>query len=561
MFRSIRWTLQLWHAAILGMALVSFGTALYLVIRGAELSNVDAELERAAHVLTSMPPSSPPGAGGRRGMGPPPWERGWPRGRGMPAQNGSSVPPDMGGRGLPPNGPQSFVPEEWWTQVPRDVLLRIGQSEQDQPYFIIWGRFGETLQASSPSLIAPPPDFLTSVITRSDERQKTENGEKGTADSTVFRPPAGPPFPSPDSGTPAFRQRGVLREVILRGPLGTRVLVGKSIQAEEAVLKKLRWELLSAGLGVLAIGLCGGWLLSRRITRPIYAISATARAISASDLSRRIDVKETDSELGSLAQTLNETFDRLETAFQRQVRFTADASHELRTPLSIIHSHAELALTRDRSVPEYRQAMETCLRAAKRTKSLVDALLVLARADAGKLDLKYERFNLKDAVDEALAMVAAQAQERNIGIEADVKPIELEADHTRILQLLTNLLVNAIQYNRQGGRVVLTVAQQGSSAILMVADTGAGIATLDQPYVFERFFRADKARSRETGGSGLGLAICQSIAEAHHGSISFTSRPGEGTTFTVQLPIDSRAADNLENSNRNKVIEHLPNEK
>ena len=118
----------------------------------------------------------------------------------------------------------------------------------------------------------------------------------------------------------------------------------------------------------MAIGLCGGWLLSKRVTRPIRVISETARAISASDLSRRIDVREADSELGSLAQTLNETFERLETAFQRQVRFTADASHELRTPLSIIHSHAELALTRDRTAPEYKQAMETCLRAAKRTK-------------------------------------------------------------------------------------------------------------------------------------------------------------------------------------------------
>jgi heavy metal sensor kinase len=324
--------------------------------------------------------------------------------------------------------------------------------------------------------------------------------------------------------------------LILPGPFGVRILVGKSLYSEEMTLHHLRWRLLGAGIAVMAIGLCGGWLLSRRATRPIQRISETAKAISASDLSRRITVEETESELGSLAQTLNETFDRLETSFQRQVRFTADASHELRTPLSIIHSHAELALTKERTAEEYKKTIETCLRAAKRTKSLVDALLVLARADAGKLDLKYERFDLKDAVDESLAMVASRAQERNVTLETDLREVEMEADRTRILQLLTNLLANAIQYNRDGGRVVLTVAKEESEVVLKIADTGVGIVAQDQPHLFERFFRADKARSREAGGSGLGLAICQSIVQAHHGSISFTSRPGEGTTFIVRLP-------------------------
>jgi signal transduction histidine kinase len=122
-------------------------------------------------------------------------------------------------------------------------------------------------------------------------------------------------------------------------------------------------------------------------------------------------------------------------------------------------------------------------------------------------------------------------------LETDLQAVELEADRTRILQLLTNLLVNAIQYNHQGGRVVLTVTQEGSEGVLMVADTGVGIAAEDQPHLFERFFRADKARSREAGGSGLGLAICQSIVEAHRGSITFTSQPGSGTKFTVRLPL------------------------
>jgi two-component system, OmpR family, sensor kinase len=508
MFRSIRWTLQLWHAAILGLALVCFGTALYLVVSRAELSRVDAELERAARVLASGPPGPPPGEAGRWGKRPP-WERDNHPGDGRGEPNRVPEPVPFGPRGRFPGGPSRPLPEQWWTQFPRDALQRIGQDEQDQPYFLVWGMRGEVLQASAASLEVPPPGANLEI--------------------------RDPKFDF--STEPEFRQRGALREVMVHGPFGITVLVGKSMRSEETALRQLRWRLLGAGVGVLAIGLCGGWLLSKRVTRPIRAISETARAISASDLSRRIAATEADSELGSLAQTLNSTFERLETAFARQVRFTADASHELRTPLSIIHSHAELALTRDRTAPEYKQAIETCLRAAKRTKSLVDALLVLARADAGKLDLKCERFDLKDAAEESLAMVAPRAQERKVTLAIEVQAIELEADRTRILQLLTNLLANAIQYNQEGGRVVLTIIQDGAEAVVSVTDTGVGIAAQDQPHVFERFFRADKARSREAGGSGLGLAICQSIVEAHQGSITFTSQPGRGTTFIVRLPL------------------------
>jgi two-component system, OmpR family, sensor kinase len=522
MFRSIRWTLQLWHAAILGVALASFGTALYLVVSRAQLGQVDAELERSARVLASGPPGPPPGEGGRGGRRPP-WER---DDHPKPDWREPNGPPGFGAPGPheppPGGGPRPFL-EGWWTQVPLNALQRLGQDEQDQPYFLIWGVRGEILRASSTTLGVPPPDDLPGRRQIDILARRKDSGAPAT--------------PSDFIGTPEFRQRGPLREVIVPGPFGVTVLVGKSIHSEETALQQLRWKLLGAGVGVMAIGLCGGWLLSRRVTQPLQTISATARAISASDLSRRIAVEEADSELGSLAQTLNETFSRLETAFERQVRFTADASHELRTPLSIIHSHAELALTRDRTAPEYKQAIETCLRAAKRTKSLVEALLVLARADAGKLDLKCERFDLQDAAAEALVMVESRAQERNVSVETDLQTVELEADRTRILQLLTNLLVNAIQYNRPGGRVVLTITPAGAEAILKVADTGVGIADQDQPHVFERFFRVDKARSREAGGSGLGLAICQSIVEAHHGTISFTSRPGEGTTFTVRLPL------------------------
>ena len=270
---------------------------------------------------------------------------------------------------------------------------------------------------------------------------------------------------------------------------------------------------------------------------PIKQISDAARAISGSDLSRRIDLGRMKSELASLAQTLNETFDRLEGAFYRQVQFVADASHELRTPLSIIHTSSEVALNRLRTPDEYREAIETNLRTSRRMKSLVESLLILASADADALELKYDRVDLRQIANESAMMLAPMAMQRNVTFQVAGESVVVSADRNRIGQLITNLFSNAIKYNRQGGSVTISVAEGDTAALVKVIDTGIGISMEDQPHVFERFFRADKARSRESGGCGLGLAICQSIVLAHGGSISFSSEPGKGTQFTVRLPI------------------------
>jgi len=287
----------------------------------------------------------------------------------------------------------------------------------------------------------------------------------------------------------------------------------------------------------MAIGLLGGWLLSARAIRPIKTITSTAQNISASNLSRRISLIETENELGSLAAVLNAMFARLEAAFERQIRFTADASHELRTPLSIIYSHAELALARDRSAEEYRKSIETCFRASKRMKSLVDSLLVLARADAGKLEIRREELDLSESAEDCLELVRPLAAEKKIQLKSELQSARICGDTFRLAQVITNLLTNAINYNREGGSVTIGVKADGGQAILTVSDTGVGIAQEDQKHLFERFYRVDKARSRELGGSGLGLAICRSIVEAHGGRISLASEPGKGTTITASLPI------------------------
>jgi heavy metal sensor kinase len=542
MLRSIRWTLQLWHGVILLAALASFAAAMYVGVSRARMNAVDAELRGTASVVLGRmrPPGGgplpedggPPGDRVRDGRpappGAPPPRRGGrpPRGaddpefRGPPAGrdefdelfNPDRPPPPR--RGGPPAGRRPRDDAGRLTDLPADLIRRPGVAEEDQPYFVVWtndGRMFQSALASGKSLPAKP--------------------------ETPAPPPAPPRGGAINDPNARFRSASGAREIVLRGPMNTCVLVGRSLRAEHAEQRALLWGLTGSGLVVLLISLAGGWLLSRRVLKPIATISDAARQISASDLSRRINVDDTKSELGSLAATLNETFDRVESAFKQQVRFTADASHELRTPLAVIHTQIELALSRERSPEEYRAAMQACLRAARRMRSLVDSLLVLARADAGRLELKRERFDLAESVEECTAMLAPLAQKRNVELSAATEsPAEVVADRMRVTQVITNLMNNAIAYNRDGGRVRVSVGREDGVAVLTVADTGVGIAPGDQADVFARFFRADKARTREAGGSGLGLAICKSIVDAHGGDIRFASRPGEGTTFTVRLP-------------------------
>jgi heavy metal sensor kinase len=346
-----------------------------------------------------------------------------------------------------------------------------------------------------------------------------------------------------------LRTRGTNREAVRYGPFFTRLVVGKSLEPEYAELRRLAWLLAAAGAGVLVMGLAGGWVLSKRAVRPIGKITRVAEEVSASSLSQRIEMKEIPSEFASLASVLNDTFARLEAAFAQQVRFTADASHELRTPLSVIHTHAQLALSRERSAEEYKNTIATCLRASNRMKSLVDSLLLLASADAGRLTLDPQPFDLRDVVEECVALVAPLGEERRV--EVRVEPAagaaegrggeaEVEADAARISQVIINLLSNGIRYNWEGGSVTASVSTDADFVVLSVADTGVGIPPEHQVHIFERFYRVDKARSREVGGSGLGLAICKNIVDAHGGTIGFESGKEGGTVFTVRLPRKAR---------------------
>ena len=343
-------------------------------------------------------------------------------------------------------------------------------------------------------------------------------------------------FNRPRTEAVGTRTRGSRREITMPGPAGSLILVGRKIGEEQRKLHEFLGVIVGAGAGVIVLALAGGWFLAGRAIRPIGRMTESARAVSSSNLSQRIDVARTKTELGRLAETLNETFDRLERAFDRQTRFTADASHELRTPLAIVQAQAELALSKERTPEEYRKGYETMLQAAQRMKAVVDGLLTLARADGREANLRKERVDLRVLVEETLSLLAPLAQEKKVAMKLHADSVHVAGDPDRLREAVANLVTNAARYNREGGRVDVTLKPDGGDAVLVVADTGIGIPGKDQPRVFERFFRVDQARGRDEGGSGLGLAITRWIVEAHGGSIAFTSREGEGSTFTIRLP-------------------------
>jgi signal transduction histidine kinase len=243
-----------------------------------------------------------------------------------------------------------------------------------------------------------------------------------------------------------------------------------------------------------------------------------------------------ETELAQLSRTLNDAFDRIQAAYNRQTRFTADASHELRTPLSIILAHGDLILKGDRSQAEYRDALSAIRRAARRMKGVVDGLLALARADAGQTPLNREVLDLTEVIEEACLILAPLAIERQIAVSTDLRSASIVGDRHLISEAIGNLLINAIQYNRVGGRIKVTLRAQEGFAQLTVSDTGLGIPRTDQPHLFDRFYRVDKSRTHATGhGSGLGLAITKWVIESHGGKIEFTSEEGAGSEFVVTL--------------------------
>jgi signal transduction histidine kinase len=308
-------------------------------------------------------------------------------------------------------------------------------------------------------------------------------------------------------------------------------------------LTKLRNYSFGA-LGVLFVASLGvGWVVAGRVLRPIGRITAVARDIQATDLSRRIELPGPEDELKQLADTFDAMLARLDAAFAAQRQFTADASHELRNPLAIIRTNVDVALTDPHADPDdLRHTITVVKRASDRMARLVDDLLALARRQEPTLE--HEPVDLGVAVTEASDDFVVPAAARNIVLDRAIAPgVVVTGDRDALKRAVANLLDNAVRLAPAGSRIRLATGSEGDRAWIAVADEGPGIAPEDQPHVFDRFWRADKARSRADGGTGLGLAIVRQIAQSHGGSIRLQSKVGVGSSFVIWLPVTTPSAE------------------
>lgn len=288
---------------------------------------------------------------------------------------------------------------------------------------------------------------------------------------------------------------------------------------------------------VLLIATAGGWWMSRRALRPVDQIIDAARLIGERSLSQRLPAPDTQDELQRLSETLNQMLGRIESAFRRVTEFTADASHELRTPVALIRTTAELALRKPRNSDDYRQALDEVHAESVRTTELIENLLTLARADAGKAALERREINLVPIVREASAQGEKLAHAKSLDFHTELPdaPVRTIGDASALRRLLLIVIDNAVKYTQEGEITVRLLSANGNPQI-HVSDTGVGISEADVSRVFERFYRADKSRSRDSGGAGLGLSIAKWIAEAHHGAIEARSEQNRGATFVITLP-------------------------
>lgn len=304
-------------------------------------------------------------------------------------------------------------------------------------------------------------------------------------------------------------------------------------------------ELLQSMLVIAPLILVGslglGWWLAGTALRPVQGMIAELEAITdGRSLHRRLAVPLSGDDMARLAVTVNGMLARLEQSFASLRRFTADASHELKTPLMVLRAGVERALTHPRTPPEILGALDETLEQINQMAEMVDSLLMLARADEGRAPLALEPADLRELCAEMVETAEMMGEGVGIAVQAELpaSPVPLAVDRSRIRQLLLNLVSNAIKYTAPGGRVGLALTDHADHVTIVVSDTGIGIAAGDLPHIFDRFWRADPARSRtgERPGTGLGLAITKWIAEAHGGGITVQSRPGRGSVFTVTLP-------------------------
>ncbi len=333
------------------------------------------------------------------------------------------------------------------------------------------------------------------------------------------------------------------------------VQIASSLEGVEDALNKLFLILVISVPSTLILASLGGQFLAHKALKPVDDITQAARMITSQNLNQRINPPKVKDEISRLIETFNEMISRLDQSFRQMKQFSSDASHELKTPLTILKGEVEVMLRRERTSEEYQQTLKSNLEEINRMSQIVEDLLTLSKADTGEIKLNKEDINLTEILNEVVTQMDRLAKSKMIylSVSNHHQDIHLFGDALRLRELFINLIENGIKYTEEGGYIRIILQKEllplGSEQLdwverermefakIVVADTGIGIAEEDQERIFNRFFRVDKARSREQGGSGLGLSICKWIVEAHQGEIKIESELGKGSSFIIRLPL------------------------
>jgi heavy metal sensor kinase len=375
-----------------------------------------------------------------------------------------------------------------------------------------------------------------SVLVRSKEgREYWQAGDRAAVDVTR---------------APAVSGRTVLASID-RGPEGHyhiaslsretfEIRVAVTDEGVRRVLANTRRILFLMAPFMAAVAAAGGWSLARSALRPIDQIVAIAARRNSHNLDERMPERDVDDELGRLIHTLNDTADRMTAVLRRVEQFASNVAHELRTPLTILRGEAELALAGTRSPEEAQRLSQTFLEESVRLSGVVDDLLTLARADAGGVPIERKPVKIEDLVRDLRDDAGILAQEKGLEVTVEENaPATVVGDVARLRRLFRSLLANAVRYTDSGGTIGIRSRCDQRSVQVSIQDTGIGIPAESLPHIFDRFYRADPARTRDSGGTGLGLSLARWIAEAHGGTIAVESTVGQGSTFTVTLPMAS----------------------
>lgn len=490
--QTIRGQLATWYALAMGATLFVFAVTVYVVERTWISERIDERLQIEADLITGIL-------------------------IGAPAPVGSAADIDT-----------TFIDAD---QLDPWVAYVIGDAEAA----ILRGVSDWVMLLSS-----GPGQALTYFNTRVDTLSTNNKNDFATAVRQVLD--AGEIFGVAAVGRPVGNVRFYVSPVEMPGV--SAVAVGVPNSEVRSHLDRLLSVMITVATLVVAASTWIAYLLAGRTLNPVDLIVDEVEAISdGRSLHRRLAIPRTRDELSRLTTTLNAMLGRLESSFFALRRFTADASHELKTPLTVLRAGIERAITHPKATDDVLEVLEETLVEVNRMTELVDSLLMLARTDEGRARLHVEPVDLREILGEVAetASILEEGASVNVAVEVPADPQMVTVDRSRVRQLLMNLLTNAIKYNQPGGDVTVDTKTEDGDLVIRVIDTGVGMSGAELEHVFQRFWRADPARSRkgQRAGAGLGMAICKWIAEAHGGSIEAKSIRGKGTTMTVRLPIEN----------------------